>query len=313
MSNVSSFGVPEFTDLKTSTKTVMVYTNILFNIKDIFRTLPITPIDIPLTKKKHKVDKKRITAPYGAIYSISTKKEFRGVDLKAKRDPKTVIEPKSIDYFLNQLTIVMSIGKINLNIMMFKDSLKIVGCKDTDDAGEAMMILWENYIRKSRVPLYTLKPNETDVRFLFKVVMRNVDFKLGFFVDRQTLNTLMNSTKYKEEILMSQYETTEHTNVNIKMFSKKPKGFLYDCLIYNINPKKPPHFVKYSNNPYKNPKKKKKPNYITFIVFSSSEIILSGRYDSMMKKRYEFFVNEMFKNRKIIEENILEKSKQKAT
>ena len=307
MPKISSFGVPEFETLKTSTKTVMVYTNILFDLQQIFTLTPVTIVDIPLTKKKHKVDKKHIVAPYGAVYSISTKKDFRGIDLRNKKDGK-VVETKSIDYFLNQLTIVLSLERLNLNIMMFKDSLKIVGCKTTDDAIEAVMILWEEYIRPlDKYNVFQLKQGEKDARFLFKVVMRNVDFKLGFYVDRQSLNKLMNSSKYSDRVLMSQYETTEHTNVNIKMFSKKPNEFKYDCLIYSVGKNSSSRFEKYPNNPYKNPRKKKKPNYITFIVFSSSEIILSGRYDEMMQERYEFFIREMFANKKLVEETIMVK------
>ena len=43
--------------------------------------------------------------------------------------------------FLNQLTIVLSIGQVNINVMMFKDSFKLAGNKTYDDAVEAVMIL----------------------------------------------------------------------------------------------------------------------------------------------------------------------------
>ena len=46
--------------------------------------------------------------------------------------------------------------------------------------------------------------------------------------------------------------------------------------------------------------------FATFIVFGSSETIVSGRYDSAMKKDYEFIVKEIFENRDIVEEKIIE-------
>jgi len=348
------YGLREFEDLQTSTMTVMVYTNVVFEMTQIFSNVTMTEVDVPLTKKQRNVDKKKITAPYGAVISVQTKTKIRGVDLRKKKkhwcticQPYKIIddkevkvitvteqlvpekdsdvfaimyycsrcqksyhpeEMKKINHFLNQLTAVLSIGKQPLlNIMMFKDNLKIAGCKNVDDAVEAIMVLWQDYIVD--IPnAWHLKPGATSPRFVFEVVMRNVDFKLGFPIERPALNCLMNGDHFRDKIFMSQYESTGHTNVNIKMFSRKPVGFQYDCLVMPIGKEGKPHFIKLGDIPYKSAKKKEKEakeeKYITFIVFSSSEIILSGRYDLNMKEMYEFFVRTVFKNRKIVEEKL---------
>jgi hypothetical protein len=189
--------------------------------------------------------------------------------------------------------------------MLFKNSLKIAGCKNEEDAAEVLLVLWQDYITNIE-DSWKLKTSEKHPKFIFDVVMRNVDFKLGFFIDRENLNYLMNSSKYKDNVFMSQYESTGQTNVNIKMFSNKPDNFTYDCLVIPIKNKYKPYFITVNENKYKNSKKKEKIKYITFIVFSSSEIILSGRYDEVMKKMYEFFVTTAFTNRKDIEETIRE-------
>lgn len=350
---MEKYGLPDFEDLKTSTRTVMVYTNISFDHNPSFKNIEITKVDVPLTKKKKNVDKRLLRAPYGAIISIQLGDKLRGINLRrsktwwccicqpmketqdrlgvqSKKKINTVVEKlcfeddsdiqtfkyfcerckkfynrKELDgiipHFLNQMTVVLSIGDIILNIMLFKNSFKIAGCKKDDDAVEVSMILWQNHIRPVLNSFKT--PNGEDPRFLFLLVMRNVDFRLGWPIDRQKLNKLMNDSRYSDRISMSQCETTSHTNVNIKMFSKKPKGFDYDCLVIPIDVKKEPYFVKMNKNPYKSKKKKKK-KYITFIVFSSSEVILSGRYEKNMKEAYEFFVAEVFKNKSAIEEKI---------
>lgn len=351
MSLLKKYGVPEFQELKTSTRTVMVYSNVLFHLPKIFRGLYITPVDVPLTKKKKNVDKKRLSAPYGAIISVQKGIHYRGIDLRKSRKHwcacncrrterrgnkdvqiNTVIEKphliegtdiyeiryfcteceryytikqlKKITNFLNQVTIVISIGDIILNIMMFKDNFKIAGCKEDNDAIEATMILWEDYVGKISKG-WRLKPQSIgeEPKFVFRLVMRNVDFKLGFFIDREALNNLMNSPEYIEYVSMSQCETTGHTNVNIKMYARKPIGYMYDCLV--MPPGKKSYFVKIPHNPYK-PKKDKKEKFTTFIVFSSSEIILSGRYEENMRNMYEFFVKECVDHRKDIEECIVE-------
>jgi len=51
--------VKDFKELKTSTSTIMIYTNVIFNTRAIFYSLPIYKIDPPLTKKQKNVDKKK--------------------------------------------------------------------------------------------------------------------------------------------------------------------------------------------------------------------------------------------------------------
>jgi hypothetical protein len=344
------YDVPEFKNLKTSTRTIMVYSNMSFNLLKIFRDVYITPVHTPLTKKKKNVDKKKLIAPYGAIISVQKGNCFRGIDIRKSQkhwcaancrettlrgekevNVNTIIEIpyiiegtdvyeikyyclkcklyynlkqlKKIINFLNQVTIVLSIGPVILNIMLFKDNFKIAGCKNNDDSIEATIILWQDYFSKiyngwKFLPQF----NDKEPRFIFRLVMRNVDFKLGFFINRKALNELMNSKSYTDRIFMSQCETTGHTNVNIKMYAQQPDLYDYDCLV--IPTDEDPYFIKLKSNIYK--VKKTKKEYTTFIVFSSSEIILSGKYEEEMKADYEFFVSEVIKNKNLIEEKIEE-------
>lgn len=350
---LSTKKIVPFEDLQTSTMTIMVYTNMDYFIDEIFKNIPITKVEIPLTKKQKNVDKKRIVAPHDAIITVQSQTKIRGADLrKKKRHWCTVCQPikisddkeskiltiteklvreegtdidhimyycsrcqkdykpseiKKINYFLNQLTIVLSIGKQPLlNVMLFKDNFKIAGCKDVDDAADAVLALWDVFFSKSPSS-WKLKDGQKEPGFIFETVMRNVDFKLGFPIERISLNNLMNSDEFSHNIFMSQYESTGHTNVNIKMFSHVPESFRYDCLKIPTNGKDP-YFTKVKTNIFKSKKKREKDEkdekYITFIVFSSSEIILSGRYNQNMKEMYEFFVDVVFRHRQDIEEKL---------
>lgn len=348
--SLKKYGLPEFESLKTSTRTMMVDTNIRFNLKRIFKRLYVEKVDVPLTKKKKNVDKKKLTAPYGAIIGVQSGIYYRGIDSRKSKkrwctpncrkiqqrgdkevNVNTVIEErylidpdldiheirffcteceryykikelKKIANFLNQVTIIISVGDIILNIMMFKTCFKIAGCKNDKDAYESIAILWEDYISKiQRGWRMRKKFLYEEPRFMFRLVMRNVDFELGFFIDRQALNRLMNSSKYIDKVHMSQCETTGHPNVNIKMHTEEPEGYIHYCLEFPQNGKV--RFVGFDKNIYKR-EKPKKPKYATFIVFSSSQTILTGRYEESMKNLYIFFVNEVMKYRKDIEEHI---------
>lgn len=210
-----------------------------------------------------------------------------------------------IPTFLNQLTIVLSLGRIILNVMMFKDSIKVAGCKTNDDAVEAIMVLWNHYIRPTKGYIPKFLPSKNQIphpQFIFKLVMMNLDFKLDFPIDRNALNKLMNKKEYADRIHMSEYESTSHANVNIKMLKKKAEDFYFDCLVLPDN--EPPYFIKCPSNEYKTIKKNANVKHTTFIVFSSSKIILSGKYKENMMNCYDFFIRETTANRDFIEEKI---------
>ncbi len=338
----------------------MVYTNLIFDMKNLFCTAPITYVEPPLTKKKKNIDKKKLKAPYGSIISMlyyPPKEDesdiyFRGIRMSKKKsywcpmcqlfnekgkkvlsvtegecdvsvsnlgtyisetelhtypaDTKKILfqcgECKrylklfqlcKIVPFLNQVTIVMSIGDIIINVMMFDINLKIAGNKSFDDAVETMRVLWEGYVypNKNNWKLSESKgPRKTDVHFLFESVMINVDFSLGFPIDKEKLNTFMQREEFKNRVYISKYESTSSTHVNIKMHSPKPKDFYYYVLVYEKkNISKNPYFA-YTDDKWYAREKPKALKYTTLIVFSSSQTILTGRYPNNMKDNYDFFV-----------------------
>lgn len=220
-----------------------------------------------------------------------------------------VKEIKKINYFLNQITMILSLGHILLNIMMFKDNLKIAGCKSLDDAKEAVLCLWQEFI--SVTPnSFSFMPTYDHPSFTFDIVMRNVDFPIGFPIERKILNEIMNDPKYSEHIFMSQYENTGITNVNIKMYSLPKDIPPFDRMVI---PKLKGSKSKRYGDPYLDTttiqryggaKDKNKKAYITFIVFSSSETILSGKYEECMRDSYNFFMEIIAKNRVELSEKI---------
>ena len=264
-----------------------------------------------------------------------------------------LIGRKRIDNFLNQTTFVLFLKQDHyVNIMLFKNSFKIAGCKTNQDAVTAVATVWE----RLQLGDWTLTCEDRPY-FIFEVVMRNVGFNLGFGIDRTLLNLLMNQPEFSDKVAMSQFEPTGQTNVNIKMHSSKPAGFMYDCLVYpppppsSIVPAKtvemppakmaggpetrrakvdsirvdefnhctplcPCAFLNTAgrHNPtqpflmrvpmlfFKLKYKEEKP--VTFIVFSSSQTILSGKYDANVKERYQFFIDTLLKHKERIRERL---------
>ena len=109
------------------------------------------------------------------------------------------------------------------------------------------------------------------------------------------------------------------------MFTSKPKNFTYECLVYppligDSTPEKAcnpsvcpcslldttseaPYIIQVDKLFFKKLKNKvEKP--MTFIVFSSSQTILSGKYDSNVKEQYQFFIETLLKHKERIVERI---------
>ena len=366
---------PLFEDLKTSTKTIMCYTNVEFDLHKVFSNVRVEEPTESVYKNHKNIDKKNIRGVPGSIVSMHYQKYLRGVNLrKMKRYPcprcksrnakgkeiKTVeaifvkkdvegfdrpistlewycekcsrsYEPqtigrKKIDNFLNQTTLILFLRENHyINIMLFKNSLKIAGCKNNEDAITAVATLWSRLTPDSwNLHLCFKRPF-----FIFEVVMRNVGFNLGFGINRTLLNLLMNETQFSDKIALSQFEPTGQTNVNIKMFTSKPKNFTYDCLVYPLNEKasvdekatcslnvcpcsmldasskQDPYILQVDKLFFK--KAKDKPEkHMTFIVFSSSQTILSGKYDSNVKEQYQFFIDTLLKYKDRIIERLEE-------
>lgn len=336
MSDTKNTTFPKFEELNVSTMTVMCYSNIAFNTKEIFNNIKVDPTDPSNIILK---GKKRILESSHEVVSVQQKIRVRGANLgkvykyhcpkclkyNAKNKPvNTVIqlfrpvkdsdelEPyweckdcktefpmeqiktKKIDHFLNQMTIVTTLNTNIINIMVFKDSLKIVGCRSVNDAMEVVKFLWADYISPIETA-YEVK-DENPPTFLFEQVMTNVGFNIGFDISQRRLNILMNE-QHTEKIHMSFFDPAVYVHVSVKMSMDKPEEYKFDVLRFVDGNAE---MVKFKENPFARPKKDKA-NYNTFIVFSTAETILSGRYLPDMKEKYEYFMKTVFENRDFVE------------
>lgn len=359
-----------------------------FNLPLIFDNVNVLKVEEPVasmdvvavpvvatTKKQKNINKKEISAPYGAIISIQTKNFIRGMNTrKSKKHWCTICRPtvetggrekkimscievlhectppregvkeikyfcckcnktykaselKKIGHFLNQNTLDFSIGPGSplLNVMIFKENIKIAGCKNEQDAKNMVMYLWKEHLSKIEgvskfrsIAKAISLGTELTPKFTFETVMKNYGFNLGFGILREPLNILMNKEEYSDKVYMSEYESTGHTNVNIKMYSVKPDNFTYTCITYTDGGggveggdkgggvEGGAFAVEETKDIHGKKNKACKDEYVTFIVFSSSEVILSGKYTENMRELYNFFREIITQNKNYLEEKLLD-------
>lgn len=296
----------DFDDVPVSTQTIITVSNLKFNLNLLYQYLPITPFII-VKKKRGRKKKTEETNPNqnistGSIISVQYKTNIRGSILKeSKKDNKT--------YFLNSITIVMILENnklINSKISQ-NGKLQITGCKNMQQCYDMIKFLFK-HIKEIEIQtgekLFQLKLGSKSCNrnptFIFNIVMKNIDFKVDFNINRELLNNFINeNTNY-----CSLFESSVNTGVNIKIKSLTPYEENLNSieLLPDLTIKKEivpfTSYVSLLDEKEKKEKKKesKKEKYHTFLVFHSGSIIQSGSGPDM-KEIYNTFMNILLTNK----------------
>ena len=297
--------MPEFDNIQVSTHTVIAKTNSTYDTQRLFQSLPITPyIVIPKKRGRKKViqtiDPNK-DVPTGSIITLKFTDQLRGVNLKPNK------KKSSGKYFRNALSIVMKVKDKLLNFKLSKNGkIQMTGVKTKSHAIECAKHLWQHIININDHTLYNIA-DET-LKITFKVVMTNIDFSVGFLVDRNAIDEYFNINTNYNSLLETSFG---YTGVNIKFpINGNPYNesnlFMLETKVDKI--KWQEKEIKYSSyfETLSNSDKKKENNqrYNTFLVFHSGNVIMSGPMKQTMKPVYYSFL-ELIKNSKdFIEENL---------
>lgn len=314
---------PKFEDIKVSTKTFIIMTNIVINLCQLYLKLPITNY-IVIPKKRGRKKKVVQEDPNkgiadGSIITIKYENNIRGVQLKKN---------KNNNFFRNSVTIVMIIDSKMINFKISSNGkVQMTGCKNDSHAKQTIKYLWD-YIKNDK-KIYKLVDiqktiyndvkkiefnniNEEDdltqnqnVKVLFIPAMRNIDFSLGFKVDRANLDSYINLNTEYNSLLETSFGYTG-VNIKIPVFVSNDNLYL-DEMEYQdgwIDKK-----IKYNNyiNMLSDKEKDKKLNkekYNTFLVFQSGKTIMSGTVAEWMKDTYYEFTEIIKECYNLIEEKL---------
>jgi hypothetical protein len=152
-----------FNDIKVSTQTFTVKTNVCFTatLEQIFEL--ITPTQYLIT--------------------IRYKQTTKGVVPPVKKKNKN---PSSKKNFLNCISMVILLDK-KINVKIFKNGVfQLTGCKTLNHAKESVHIIFK-YINTEIFTDLFETPADEDIICYFKSAMRNIDFSLGYKINREEL------------------------------------------------------------------------------------------------------------------------------
>jgi hypothetical protein len=300
-----------FNQLKYSTKTVIAVTNMKINLDLFYQYVPIVDYSFPKKKRGRKKEGEQADLgpnkldffPIGSIIALKNKKTIRG-ELPKKR------QTAANTFFRNSVTIQMKIDTHNKFVngkVCSNGKFQITGCNEevyaykfiyylyevmritSEQIGEDIFTIQKNSVFKSECPAA-----------IINVVMKNINFKIGFNINRERLDQHIRETTDYYSLFLSDL----HTCVSIKMEAKKPSEEKLDLVLL----KKADDFEKtqidfsvYSLH-YDQNKKNEKKKYHTFLVFYSGSVILSscGPETEMVYNRFADIVN---KNKDLLREN----------
>lgn len=316
--------LPKFDDIAVSTKTVIAVTNLIIDIEKFHKYLAYA--DYTVVKKKRGRRKKSFFEdpnahiPKGSFITLKYKLDVRGVNLKAKKQSKT--------YFLHSETTVAVLSDKLLNVKVSRNGkLQMTGCQSEFHQVEYVQHLYqhlldaeewtgeklfafndgriiENKEIKSIEPFLPRREDQ-ELSVIFRGVMKNIDFDIGFQIRRNPLSYFINR-KNRKTGYIAIYESSMGPSVNIKLPTVvKRDPFLDRMRIFDdqiVHDKIP--YEDYYNmlNPKEQKDDKEKEDFHTFLVFATGSIIMSSQGPDMEKTFYQF-IDILIKNRHYFEEN----------
>lgn len=261
--------IKKFEELKVSTRTIIASANVGLEMDRLFQT-------VPLSKQTHTF----LDKPYSVyIDSIHYKNNIRERNMK-----DMMINTGHQKSFRNALNVVMVLDDTKrINFKVSKNGkFQITGCKDLEHAKICVFAFLE------RVDGGAILTHHGDTLSIsFEIVMTNVDCGIGYCINRQSLDKIINTTTPYHSLLETSFG---YTGVNIK-FPVSADWFHLDVPTMEWQRNKPETLV-FKQTPLSQvaPTKKLKTKYNTFLVFHSGQFIMSGMKEDTMKEDYYRFV-----------------------
>lgn len=310
---ISSDGsVVPFEKVDVSTKTVIALSNMNINLDKFFQYVAIT--DYTLVEKKRGRKKRLLVEPpikylpKGSIILVQRRKEHRGCLLKNKNK-------RSKTFFLHSVTTVIVLENnkfINIKVSS-NGKFQITGCKTEQHYIDTILYLFQaiqNIENMTGEKCYKLVNSDSTLSVVFNIVMKNMDFNIGFNICRDKLDSFINTNT----TFVSIFESSISTGVNIKVQSKQVNDnelleLKYDIVDNNYNTKYVPYSTYYNMLDEKEKKREEvKEKHHTFLIFASGSIIMSSRGPDM-KRVFNELIHTLINNKEEFEDKTHEEER----
>jgi len=273
-------------DIPVSTKTIIASSNIQLDIFNIFQTMPVA-----------------LCSPEGVqLKVLYYQNQIRG--------DESLIKKKGKKSFRNAINVILQVDEYkHINFKLSKNGkFQLTGCKHEHHAIESVKFFIHQLLLYCSP--YVLLEDRQQIRVYFQTVMTNIDFSVGFCIDRQKLDDLLNQQTPFHSLLETSFG---YTGVNVK-FSLQQPWLSLPVPLLSLNLEAPvPGASKWTltQRPLDSliPKEchtvlQRKKKYNTFLVFHSGNVIMSGMTKQTMKEDFTRFYQLIQEWKPLIEEQI---------
>ena len=169
-----------FDDIVVSTKTFIIKTNLVLDLKKLFESLPISEyVVVPKRRGRKKHNKEPVVelnpnedVINGSIVTMKYENRMRGVDLK-QRKPHTKKTKKK--WFRNSFTVVIILDRKPVNFKICHNGImQITGCKFDSQAEDCLKFIW-HFIKDKSPDIFTFSSGD-NLECIVIPAMRNIDF-----------------------------------------------------------------------------------------------------------------------------------------
>ncbi|NDE14278.1 hypothetical protein EBZ80_05035 [bacterium] len=268
-----------FRDIEVSTKTIIGVSNAIIDIQNVFRRLPVDP---------HGENDTRIVLLYFG-------NEKRGFYPNPKRKQGS---RKSFRNAINVVTVLDNHKKINFKVSK-NGKFQMTGCRREEDAIRVVCHFLDLVLATCREDVAL--PFGT-ARVYFQTVMTNIDFSVGFCIDRQKLDRVVNAQTTYHSLLET---SCGYTGVNIKIPLTMPWWEMEVPCVEKTADGWRRYERCLDDLAAFAPDNKSRKRYNTFLVFHSGNVIMSGMVGLTMEKDFEVFTHFLREQRKEIQERVV--------
>ena len=288
----------DFDDITVSTQTFTVRSNIRIKLDSFYDQLQ--PMDADVDRKGQRE---------AAILCVKYQQHKKGCDpendLKTKRKRKIKKDTVPKRNFLNCITVIIQIEK-RINVKIFKNGVfQLTGCKEINNVRRCLKLILTE-LSKANItcaseqnPCFTFEEGSDDFIIYIKSAMRNIDFDLGFTINRTLLSKRLSYIYSDNDNVIIADAIGNKMDVKVKL--RVTRNELEQLPVTKItNPTHP--------NPieeevlYKNclhiiePDKKKleakmKDKFVTISVFQNGKVLFSSIDFTIQKKYYSWFID----------------------
>lgn len=301
-----TLNIKKFDEIEVSTKTFTADTNIRIDLAKLFNMIEVIPYEVQPKKrgrkKKGEIPEPKPEIPHGSIVTVKFEDKMKGVELK----PKSKKKGAKKSWFRNAITIVIMLDKpINFKVCT-NGTFQMTGCVKDEHPEMCIKTIWNLVNKDPSSYVFTRLPSNFEV--LIVPSMRNIDFDLGFNVDRDKLRKYL--TKGEQHLHCLLETSFGYTGINIKIPLDMPRDNMkvkkLTCCQNGIWNTIDTNYLEYLSvlEEKKREEKENEIRYNTFLVFHSGKVIFSGLTADFMRNTYYSFTNLIEKAIDQIEEKL---------